>query len=85
MGDVKGATSLLEAIKSKPDFEGEHDNLAWIYAGLGEWGEMFDQFNLALENRTLVFRLLRYSALDPKVKQDPRYAELFQKVNLIPP
>jgi hypothetical protein len=58
--------------------------LAMIYAGLGEKDEMFRYFDHAFEERSLGFRVLRYSRFDPSIREDPRYVALFQRANLAP-
>lgn len=84
-GDVARATEILNKIKSLPEgAEEKPAMLGLVYGGLGMWDEMFEQYNLAFERRTLGFRVLRYTTVHPMVKDDPRYAALFQRANLRP-
>jgi TolB-like protein/lipoprotein NlpI len=84
-GENERATELLNKIKSLPDETAEKPAmLGLVYSGLGKWDEMFEQYNLAFENRSLGFRVLRYTTVNPLIKDDPRYAALFRRANLRP-
>ena len=57
---------------------------AMIRAGLGDRDEMFRDLDLAFEERSILFRALRYTHFDPAIREDPRYVSLFERANLRP-
>jgi TolB-like protein/lipoprotein NlpI len=84
-GETARATEMLDKIKSLPEETNEKPSmLGLVYSGLGMWDEMFEQYNLAFENRSLGFRVLRYTTVNPLIRDDPRYATLFHRANLRP-
>jgi hypothetical protein len=44
---------------------------------------MLQDFSLAIDERSMLFRVLRYTR-DDLMKADPRYRSLFEKVSLTP-
>ena len=85
IGEKEKALKMLERLTSLPDDSEEKAScLAVIYAGLQMHDEMFRQFNLAFENHTLLFRVLRYASFRKDIAADPRYRALFQRANLSP-
>jgi hypothetical protein len=85
IGETTKATEILEKLKALPDDSEEKAfDLFFVYAGLGKLDEMFKQLDLAFDNRSLLFRVLRYSSIVPTIKEDPRYAALFERANLRP-
>jgi adenylate cyclase len=83
LGLIDKAMDMLKVIDRLPDGTfGKPFYKGMIYAGLGDRDEMFRYFDLAFEERSLGFRFLRYSSLDPAIRKDPRYAALFQRANL---
>jgi TolB-like protein/Tfp pilus assembly protein PilF len=84
-GESGRATEILNKLKSLPEDTNEKPAmLGLVYSGLGMWDEMFKQYNLAFENRSLGFRVLRYTTVNPLIRNDPRYAALFHRANLRP-
>jgi adenylate cyclase len=84
-GEVGRANEVLNKLKSLPEGTPEKPSmLGLVYSGLGMWDEMFEQYDLAFKNRSLAFRVLRYTSVNPLIRDDPRYAELFRRANLRP-
>ena len=84
LGMVEKANGILEKVKAIPEGTGGKPfNLATVYWGLGQFDEMFRQLNLAIDERSMLFRVLRLSS-DNQVKTDPRYGQLFERVGLSP-
>jgi TolB-like protein/class 3 adenylate cyclase/Tfp pilus assembly protein PilF len=85
LGKQDKAKDILEKLKGLPDdVNGKPFWIAFVYAGLGERDEMFRQLDLAFEERSILFRALRYSRLDQSIREDPRYVALFRRANLNP-
>ena len=79
------AAEVLRKISASPDgVFGKPFHLAIVHGGLGETDEMFSYLDRAFDERSLVFRALRYFQFDPKIRDDPRYAALFQRAKLAP-
>ena len=84
-GEVDRATEILNKLRSLPEETNEKPAmLGLVYSGLGMWDAMFEQYNLAFDNRSLGFRVLRYTTINPLIRDDPRYAALFHRANLRP-
>jgi TolB-like protein/lipoprotein NlpI len=84
-GQTQRALEILEKIKTEAAGRDERSyDLGLVYAGLGRMDEMFKAFDLAVENRTMSFRFLRYYTINRLIRDDPRYAELFLKGGLRP-
>jgi adenylate cyclase len=79
------ATEILRELDRLPeDTFGKPFHLAMVYAGLGERDEMFSCLTRAFDERSLLFRVLRFSRFDPSIRKDPRYVALFQRAGLVP-
>jgi adenylate cyclase len=79
------AGKALEKFNEIP--EGTFDKpfgLAMIHAGLGEKDEMFRNLEAAYDERSIGFRVLRYCKFDPSIREDSRYARLFERAKLRP-
>ena len=84
VGMLDKANEVLETLRRTPNSAaGEHHNLARLYWGMGKFDDMFREFDLAVDERTMLFRVLRYTT-DDQMKADPRYRQLFEKVGLSP-
>lgn len=82
-GVLEKANEMLERVKATPEGSNKPFDLAVVYWGLGQFDETFRQFNLAIDERSMLFRVLRYSG-DDQIKTDPRYGPLFERVGLTP-
>ncbi len=83
-GMTDKANEVLDTIKKMPEgSSGKHFDLATVYWGLGQFDEMFRQFDLSIDERSMLFRVLRYTT-DDQMKTDPRYSRLFERIGLIP-
>jgi adenylate cyclase len=84
-GETDKANEVLSRFEALPDdSEGKASDLAYIYAGLGRWDEAFVQLGRAFDDRSLMFRVLRYANCYKPMRGDPRYLALFRKANLVP-
>lgn len=81
-GENEKAAHLLRVVQ-----DGEHSLLysGWIslcYAILGEKDEFFAWADRAISNRRLLVELIRYSPLCDKMRDDPRFPEIFRRLGL---
>lgn len=84
-GRREKAVEILVKLNEPPDGTfGKPFDLAMVYAGLGERDEMFRYLDLALEERSIQFRALRYTKFGPHIRDDPRYLSLLERANLSP-
>lgn len=85
LGRHSEAVKMLEKYNALPDGTYEKPfGLAMIHAGLGEKDEMFRFLDAAYGEHSILFRVLRYAGFDPSVREDPRYARLFERAKLSP-
>ena len=83
-GMLDKANEVRKSIEEQPDGTfGKPFQLGQIYWGLGQWDEMFRQFELAVDEKSMLFRVVRYLT-DDEFKKDPRYPKLFERVGLRP-
>ena len=84
-GRRERATEVLKMLQDLPEGTfGRPFQIAFVYAGLGDRDEMFRFLDLAFEERSVIFRLLRFSRLNPEIRSDPRFAALFRRAGLSP-
>jgi len=84
-GKREKATEIVQKLSGLPDGTfGKSLSMAMVHAGLGEKDEMFRYLDMAFEDRSLVFRALRWANFDPTIRKDPRYDSLFKRANLRP-
>lgn len=84
-GMKEDAARALKRMEALPDGTfGKPMHVGFALASLGRLDEAFENFNRAIEERSMDFRPLRYLPMDPKFKSDARYAGLFQRVGLSP-
>jgi adenylate cyclase len=85
LGETPKATEILERLKALPDDSEEKAfDLCLVYLGLAMPDDFFKQLDLAFDNHTLLYRALRYTSLPPVIRDDPRYAPIFDRANLRP-
>jgi tetratricopeptide (TPR) repeat protein len=85
LGKRSEAIKMLEKYNAVPDGTFEKPfGLAMIHAGLGEKDETFRFLEAAFNEHSIFFRVLRYAGFDPSVREDPRYARLFERAKLRP-
>jgi adenylate cyclase len=85
LGKRGEAVKILERFNALPDGTLEKAfGPAMIHAGLGEKDEMFRYLEAAYDERSILFRVLRYGKFDPSIREDPRYSHLFERANLRP-
>ncbi|MDA4129795.1 MAG: tetratricopeptide repeat protein [Thaumarchaeota archaeon] len=85
LGRREKVEEILQKLNELPDDTyGKPFNLAIVHAGLGDKDEMFRYLDQAFNERSILFRVLRYAHFDPSIREDPRYASLFQRANLRP-
>jgi len=87
MGDRENAVKWLRELIALPEeTSGRTVTIAYVYAGLGEVDEFFAFANRAFKEKTLSFSEIRLiDRVIPgtrKIRDDPRFAELFSKAGL---
>ena len=82
-GERERASSMIEAIISKvgKPYIWEVD-IADCYAILGEKDECFRWIDKAISAKRIYPSFLRYSPFYEKVRDDPRFSEIFKKLGL---
>ena len=84
MGMLDKANEVLATLEKQPDGTfGKPFQLGQVYWGLGKWDEMFTQFGLAVDEKSMLYRVVRHTS-DDQFKKDPRYPKLFEKAGLRP-
>ena len=79
------AQEILRQLERSPDGTfGKQSGMAAIYGGLGDRDRMFGCLEQAFQERSLVFRSLRFQRFDPSVRDDPRFAALFHRAGIAP-
>ena len=85
IGKTDQANEILEVLKRLPDDARDKAfNLGLVYWGLGQFDEMYRQFEISVYDRSMLYRVLRYHSDKDLVKSDPRYHSLFAKAGLEP-
>lgn len=82
-GETKKALEVLEAFESRKE-EREFGLMGIVYGGLGERDKMFECFEKAYANRSLVYRGLWFDAPLLGIGGDPRFRSLMSRVGLDP-
>jgi adenylate cyclase len=85
LGKRNEATKILEKLNALPDGTfGKPFNQAEVYLGLGEKDEAFKYLEPAYDERSILFRVLRYAKFDQTIRDDPRFDALFKRADLSP-
>jgi adenylate cyclase len=85
LGRREKATEILEKLSRLPEGTfGKPFAIAIVHAGLGNKDEMYRNLEMAFNERSIAFRVLRYATFDPSIREDPRYDSLFERANLRP-
>ncbi|HEY6283096.1 MAG TPA: tetratricopeptide repeat protein, partial [Nitrososphaerales archaeon] len=85
IGNSSGVAKMRDKYNLVPDGTyGKPFGLAMIHAGLGEKDEMYRYLESAYEEHSILFRVLRYGKFDTSIRDDPRYARLFERAKLRP-
>ena len=84
LGKLDKANEVLAVLEKQPEGTfGKPYQLGQVYWGLGRWDDMFNQFELAVHEKSMLFRVVRYTS-DNQFKKDPRYPKLFERAGLSP-
>ena len=84
VGETDKSRELLEKMRNlTDDLKGAFSNFGIVHACLGEWDRAFELFDLAVEGREgHIFLLQGWIAHFPKIKEDPRFTELANRIGL---
>jgi tetratricopeptide (TPR) repeat protein len=82
-GEREKASSMMEELISKVGRPHILEmDIAWCYAVLGNKDECFKWIDKAISAKRIYPALLRYSPAYDKVRDDPRFPEIFRKLGL---
>jgi adenylate cyclase len=82
-GHEAEARAILEELKALPDGAWEKPGLlAYVYYGLGDLDQAFEQARLAVHNKSLSFKGIRTDPSLQKMLDDPRFGELLAAAGL---
>jgi adenylate cyclase len=82
-GEAERSRSLLRLEDTLPEFAPTAWIIGWTYAELGDLDECFRWLTKALQNRNLPIQQFRLDPRLGKVRNDPRFTELLEKMNLV--
>jgi len=83
LGNPEKAMEIIHTLEKLPeDSLGKANKIGIAYGGIPDLDAMFNYLDSAFEERSILWRVLRYSNFDESVRKDPRYAQLFQRAKL---
>ncbi len=85
LGERDKALKVLGDLADEPgEFYGKPFHLAFAYAAVGDADQVFACLDRAFNERSLEFRSLRFCPVDPDLRKDARYVEVFRRAGLDP-